>query len=160
VSVLDEVHFVGDVLEHYGVKGMKWGKVRTRAQIDADSADVAAVKDAKSKISANRTTDVLSNKELQTVVTRMNLESQYNRLVTEGKAKSVHPHVQKQLDAGKTAVFSMVQRYGEDKAMNYIASKNPAAGAVLRVLVEKKRSVAKENDNNQKKKDNDEKKDQ
>lgn len=71
-----------DTLAHYGIKGMKWGVSRTRQQIDADSADVTRVKEARGKIKANRTTDVLSNKELQDVVTRLNLEQQYTRLTT------------------------------------------------------------------------------
>lgn len=73
---------VDEILAHYGIKGMKWGVSRTREQIDSDSPDVQNVKEAKTKIKANRTTDVLSNKELQAVVTRMNLEQQYDRLTT------------------------------------------------------------------------------
>lgn len=73
---------VDDILAHYGIKGMKWGVNRTREQIDSDSQDVKNVKEAKTKIKTNRTTDVLSNKELQAVVTRMNLEQQYDRLTT------------------------------------------------------------------------------
>ena len=89
-------------LSHYGVKGMKWGvrkrdrgsngpvKVRTshkpggrvktkggenqKASPDAVRAAVARQKARKS------TTDSLSNKELQDLVTRMNLEQQYARL--------------------------------------------------------------------------------
>lgn len=140
MSVVDEVGFVDEFLVHYGVKGMKWGQVRSRAQIDSDSHDVVEVKAAKEKISSNRTTNVLSNKELQTVVTRMNLESQYNRLVSEGTKKKRDPYVQKQLDNGKEAVFSIAQRYGEDKIANFIAKKNPAAGIVLKTLLEAKRS--------------------
>lgn len=143
---------VGDFLEHYGVKGMKWGQVRTRAQIDSDSADVAAVKEAKTKIKSNRTTDVLSNKELQNVVTRMNLEQQYNRLTNEGKKRS--PLVQKQLDDGKAAVFKMAMQYGEDKITDHIARKNPAAGIILKTLLEAKRgNQSKKKGNNSKKND-------
>lgn len=146
MSVADETVLVDGFLEHYGVKGMKWGKTRTRAQIDADSADVAVVKVAKEKIKTNRTTDVLSNKELQNVVTRMNLESQYKRLASEGS--QMNPHVKKQLDAGKSAVLTLSQRYGEDKIAAYVAKKNPAAGLILNALLEKKR----ENEDGKKKK--------
>lgn len=79
--------FAEDYIEHYGIKGMKWGKVRSRAQIDADSADVVQVKSAKEKIKTNRTTNVLSNQELQAVVTRMNLEQQYSRLAGPSPAQ-------------------------------------------------------------------------
>lgn len=69
-----------DILEHYGIKGMKWGVRRTRAQIDADSAEATRKKDIQSKVKKNRTTDVLTNAELQEVITRMNLEQQFQRL--------------------------------------------------------------------------------
>lgn len=140
MSVVSEEEVVTDFLEHYGVKGMKWGRVRTRAQIDADSADVALVKEAKAKISSNRTTDVLSNKELQNVVTRMNLESQYKRLINEDKSGGLPPEVKKQLDAGRSAAMSMAQRYGENKIADFVAKKNPAAGVILKTLLEKKRA--------------------
>lgn len=71
-----------DEIKQYGIKGMKWGVNRSREQIDADSEDVTNVKAARAKIKANRTTDVLTNKELQQVVTRLNLEQQYTNLTT------------------------------------------------------------------------------
>jgi hypothetical protein len=91
---------VDDILAHYGIKGMKWGVNRTREQIDSDSPDVKNVKEAKAKIKTNRTTDVLSNKELQSVVTRMNLEQQYDRLTT-GNANG-KSFVEKLTKQGKT----------------------------------------------------------
>jgi hypothetical protein len=144
VSAVDEVTLVDDFLEHYGVKGMKWGQTRSRAQIDAsphDSFDVVAVKEAKTKIQQHRSTDVLSNRELQTVVTRMNLEQQYSRLVNEGKSGGMHPLVKKQLDAGRSAVVSLGVRHAEDKISDFIAKKNPAAGIIIKSLVEAKRSA-------------------
>lgn len=69
-------------IKHHGIKGQKWGVRRTQKQIEADSEDVASVKKAREKIKENKTTDVLSNKELQQVVTRLNLEQQYKNLTT------------------------------------------------------------------------------
>lgn len=75
---------VEDVLEHYGIKGMKWGVRRTRAQIDADSADTTAKKAVQERIKTNRgSTDPLSNQELQTFITRVQLEQQYSTLVAK-----------------------------------------------------------------------------
>lgn len=93
-----------DTLAHYGIKGMKWGVSRTRQQIDADSADVTRVKEARGKIKANRTTDVLSNKELQDVVTRLNLEQQYSRLTTPQKKQAFkgEDFVKNTIKTGKT----------------------------------------------------------
>lgn len=74
-------------LEHYGVKGMKWGVIRSRLSSGAkdvhnyvktsgDAKAAGAVKQ-KAKIAG---VDSLSNKDLATVITRMNLENQYKNL--------------------------------------------------------------------------------
>lgn len=92
---------VEDFLEHFGVKGMKWGRHKAQSGPTAvsvsrepgkkvkarggtglsphEDAVNAAVTKQKAKSS---TTDSLSNKELQDLVTRMNLEQQYSRLST------------------------------------------------------------------------------
>jgi hypothetical protein len=75
-----------DVLEHYGIKGMRWGVRRSRQQIDSDSADVTAKKSAQAKIAAKKTTDVLSNQELAALNNRLNLEANYRQLTTKEKA--------------------------------------------------------------------------
>lgn len=71
-------------LAHYGVPGMKWGKrsaksVRGKKTFGPISADASAANDAKAKIKKSGTRS-LSNQELQTVVTRINLEQQYSKL--------------------------------------------------------------------------------
>jgi 2'-5' RNA ligase len=73
------------ILKHYGVKGMKWGVRRSEsessASSDPDAPDVAAVKSTKEKIEKNAgKTDSISNKELQNLVNRMNLEQQYSKI--------------------------------------------------------------------------------
>lgn len=92
-------------LQHHGVKGMKWG-VRKAEQVRATynapravavkqkpgdyvqstggqkqkaSADALHLQVSRQKAKAS-TTDSLSNKELQDLVQRMNLEQQYSRL--------------------------------------------------------------------------------
>ena len=87
------------ILAHYGVKGMRWGVRRRspgsssvevatpagrgvqtrggsgqRASEDAVRAAIATQKARKSTVSS------LSNKELQDLVTRLNLETQFDRL--------------------------------------------------------------------------------
>jgi 2'-5' RNA ligase len=105
---------VEEFFAHYGVPGMKWGvttkdrapqttkdpsevklksttpgkfvKTEGGKKIPAsDDAIKAAVGRQKAKAS---TTDALSNAELQAVVTRMNLEKQYNQLAFENDRRS------------------------------------------------------------------------
>lgn len=93
---------MGDVetfLEHYGVKGMHWGVRRDQSSSSggggggkpaskpkspakpkppaSDDAKRAAALKEKSRAGGSK---ALSNKELQDLVTRMNLESQFSRL--------------------------------------------------------------------------------
>ncbi|QFG13616.1 hypothetical protein PBI_SHEPARD_6 [Arthrobacter phage Shepard] len=78
-------------LEHYGIKGMRWGKRKASvetAKADDDaptakpSADAQAVSTYKSKV-ASGGVDALSTKELQQLVNRQNLEQQYAKLNPE-----------------------------------------------------------------------------
>lgn len=66
-----------NILKHFGVKGMRWGLRRTPAEIHGDHA----VADAARKKAKKHGTKALSNKELQDLITRANLEQQYSRLV-------------------------------------------------------------------------------
>lgn len=70
-----------DVLEHYGVKGMKWGTRRNGPrQTDPSSADAKRVGAINTKVKSQKTTKILSNAELQDAINRMNLEQQYTKL--------------------------------------------------------------------------------
>ena len=86
---------IGDFLEHFGVKGMKWGVRKSTdgssgtssrrrpsrsASPDAENAQNALTKIKKGGIKS------VSNKELQDVITRMNLEQQYSRVAPKGPA--------------------------------------------------------------------------
>lgn len=81
-------------LAHYGVKGMKWG-VRKAAKVEKAAAakrersseDAKAAQDAKAKMKKS-SIDSLSNKELQILVTRMNLEQQLSGLQAKTSTKS------------------------------------------------------------------------
>lgn len=85
-----------DELEHYGIKGMKWGVRKKHDSGSGSSSTPAKPKptmsaDAKhaSKIKSKVKTqgrDSLSNDEMQDLVKRMNLEQQYSNL-NPSKAK-------------------------------------------------------------------------
>lgn len=84
-----------DFLAHYGVKGMKWGvrraeraEKKAQKRYENSSEDSRAAQDATKKIKKG-SVDALSNKELQALVTRMNLEQQLSGLQEKTKTKSV-----------------------------------------------------------------------
>lgn len=103
---LTHIDNVENFLEHFGVKGMRWG-IRKEDAIPAGEVRVTqkkpgarvttagghgvpahpdAIKAATSRQKAkSSSTDSLSNKELQELVTRLNLEQQYSRLATSQK---------------------------------------------------------------------------
>lgn len=103
---------VDDIVAHYGIKGMRWGIRRTKAElagqpepitikakpgqkiktaggknqpVSEDAKEVAIVRQ-KAKASGPQS---LTNKEMQTLVTRMNLEQQYKTLTEKSREKSL-----------------------------------------------------------------------
>lgn len=101
---------IDEVLEHYGVKGMKWGVRRSR-QSSSGPTDVVlktkpgkkikaiggsgypasedATRTAISRQKAKKSTvSSLSNKELEDLVRRLNLERQYGQLTTSKVGKA------------------------------------------------------------------------
>jgi hypothetical protein len=99
-DVLEQADPTEKFLEHFGVKGMKWGRRtsnipagETRAaqkkpgrRVTAEGGrGVRAHEDAirsatQRQIAKKSTVDALSTKELQELVNRMNLEQQYSKL--------------------------------------------------------------------------------
>ena len=75
-------------LSHWGVKGMKWGVRRSDAELaksspkEKASEDFTNAKTQKARIKTSGTA-ALSNKELQAVITRTQLEQQYAKLTPE-----------------------------------------------------------------------------
>lgn len=70
--------FINDYLEHFGVRGMKWGvrKTNDSASVSNDSR-IASVTQEKINKSGVRS---VSNDDLQRLVTRLNLERQYSSI--------------------------------------------------------------------------------
>lgn len=72
-------------LLHYGVVGMKWGKTKAVIPASADAERASALK-VRAKQGGPKS---LSNQELQTLVTRLNLEQQYTRLNPKQKSEGL-----------------------------------------------------------------------
>ena len=117
-------------LAHYGIKGMKWG-VRRRRGADGlveKSQDVQNAEAARAKIGKKGDTSALSNKELQSLVTRMNLDQQYSRLAGE--------EVKAKKSSGKRVVQNIL---ATGKTVNdVIAFVNSPAGKMVKDLLKKK----------------------
>lgn len=96
-----------DILIHYGVPGMQWGKRKTRTPsgVEVTSTPGKRVKasggkneapseDAKrtaiqKQIAKRSSTDALSNNELKQLVERMNLEANYERLAKQSSGNDI-----------------------------------------------------------------------
>lgn len=92
-------------LEHFGIKGMKWGVRRNKTSVDVRSEDVKNTDRSKATIRKHGT-KALSTGDLQRLVTRMNLEQQYSQLRTKepNKITTGHAAVKQILGVAKTGV--------------------------------------------------------
>lgn len=127
---------VNEDLLHYGVKGMKWGvrrpqevSVKTRpgklvktsgGKFHGPSEDAVQARVSKQKVKSS-SIDSLSNKELQALVNRMNLEQQYDRLKAEPQRRSL---------GMKFAVTILGSKGVQNMAVNKVAASNPQLAPV------------------------------
>ena len=95
------------VLQHYGVKGMKWGqRKKSKNPASPDSAAKTATKTAvKSK-----GLHTVSNTELQAAIRRMQLEQDFKRLSTNEKSVAVRWVASTLQDIGKQQVNAQVRK--------------------------------------------------
>lgn len=79
---------INDYLAHHGIKGMRWGIRNDRSSSKAANASEDAKRAAAAKEKMKKTgQSSLSNKEMQDLVTRLNLEKQLSTLTTSQKSK-------------------------------------------------------------------------
>ncbi len=109
--VTDELGHIVDVkvpqkyLEHSGLEDRsEGGTTAKRAKVpDSISEDKQAANAAAARVTRKGDTSALSNKELQQLVNRMNLEQQYSRLSSEpGRLKAGEKRAKDILNTGKT----------------------------------------------------------
>lgn len=108
----------GDILAHYGIKGMKWGIRRTEAQLArARGSSLSVTKKAPSKSSSKPKTksiSEMSDEELRSRVNRIRLENDYKSLtpkqVSKGK-KFVDDFITKPLaEASKNVIRDLMEQ--------------------------------------------------
>lgn len=109
--IVDEENF----LEHFGVKGMKWGIRKDKTSSGGKSKP------------ASKTVKSLSDEELRTRVKRLNLEKQYVDLVSQENKRN-----QGILSKGRQAVGEIVGNIAKNSLTNYGTS---VAGEVLKAVV-------------------------
>ena len=90
-------------LEHYGVKGMKWGIRRKRKKTTH-----------KSEKQARKAAKKMSDQELREKLNRLNMEQQYVRLTTGKSSPGV-------VSKGKGFVVSVVSSAARKSAKNYVS---------------------------------------
>jgi hypothetical protein len=100
-----------NALEHFGVKGMKWG-VRNRPSGRASKSppSIESVRKTQINKKAKRSgKKALTNAELQDAINRMQLEQQWSRLRTNERNVAVRFISSVLLDVGKQQVTSVAK---------------------------------------------------
>lgn len=116
LSHADEIE---EFLEHFGVLGMKWGVHRARTSSPHPSSPEAATARQLHARARSGGTHSLTNAELQTLVQRMNLETQYSNLN------------QRQVNKGKKIVGDLLLEVGKQTAKQLIIKGGEKGGQML-----------------------------
>lgn len=110
-----------DYLAHYGVKGMKWGRRKSDSSggdsksSKKDSKRPTTSQDAKKAKGLQKSVDNkgvghLSNKELQDVITRMELQQKYDKLSKKGS----------RVESGKNFIADILSDAAKNVATSYV----------------------------------------
>ena len=119
-----------DIIEHAGVKGMKWGvrKGVTKAK-QKIATNKASTKREKSWQGQYKKRGSMSNAQLKTKIERLRLENEFNRLATEANAPRRKKAKMYMDSVSKLAVSST------GKTLAKKIAKNVAKGAVTAAVV-------------------------
>jgi hypothetical protein len=96
---------VDDVLEHFGIPGMRWGVRRTNPSASGPaSEDVAKARSTAAEIKAHGgKTDTISNDDLNHLLNRMNLDQRYSTMLNDTSTrKQGQKKIKDLLETGKT----------------------------------------------------------
>jgi uncharacterized Fe-S cluster-containing MiaB family protein len=116
---MDPAGNVEDVLAHFGIKGMRWGKKKARP-LSTEAKVKAGVKE---KVKKDKVGSV-TNKQLQDAIRRMQLEQDFKRLSVNEKSGVARWLSSTMLEIGKREV----QAYAAKKVAAAIAKKVATGG--------------------------------
>jgi hypothetical protein len=100
---------VENFLEHFGVKGMRWGASRGGAAKEGPSQDSVTAQTLRTRAKKSKP-KALTNAELQTAINRMNLEQQFKRLSTNERPVVTRFIASTMLEIGKREVQQAVAK--------------------------------------------------
>lgn len=109
----------GKQIKQHGVKGQRWGVRRSRKELESSSPDADKAKSHAARVRKGNT-DPLSNKELQELVTRMNLEKQFTSLSVSKPAGNKAVSFTK--DLVKTIAKEQVKTIAREATKNQVDS--------------------------------------
>ena len=122
-----EFEIQNDDLVHFGIKGMHWGIRRSQTVLDreAPSDDYRRATEAKTKLKKSGS-QALSNKEMQDLVTRMNLEKQLSTLSQTKNDKykmMIETNLNQALNKGMKQALNYSIQYGFDQLTKNLNNK-------------------------------------
>lgn len=117
---MDRTGSVDEVLAHFGIKGMKWGKKKARPM----SADAKQKQGIKEQVKKNKVGSV-SNADLQAAIRRMQLEQDFKRLSVNEKSGVARWVSSTLLEIGKREVQTQAA-----KAVAGVVARKVATGGV------------------------------
>lgn len=115
----DRVTSVEDVLAHFGIKGMKWGRKKARP-LSTEAKTKATVK---AKVKKDKVGSV-SNAQLQKAIERMRLEQDFKRLAVNEKSGVSRWIASTMMEIGKREV----QAFAAKKVAAAVARKVATGG--------------------------------
>jgi hypothetical protein len=108
-----------DYIEHFGIKGMRWGERKDRGDSGSHVSEDHAKATELKKVVSKHGTAALSNNDLKLLVDRQNLESQHSRLNPE-QQKAGEKFLKELLGVGGSVGKQQATTYGNKYAAKAI----------------------------------------